>query len=99
MQITNDTSGTKLHTGSGLTGTADVTEVFSSSTGHLTVTFKSNLVLVEKGFMAEFSVGKPDKFQNIQAENIKHLLSGKMKKQPIFYLQLNFTLNIVHILY
>ncbi|XP_056017716.1 sushi, von Willebrand factor type A, EGF and pentraxin domain-containing protein 1-like isoform X1 [Ostrea edulis] len=59
IEIYNDTAGTALHTGSGLTGTNAITEIFSSTDGHLNVTFKSNLVLVEKGFKAEFSIDCP----------------------------------------
>uniref|UniRef100_A0A8W8JNR8 Sushi, von Willebrand factor type A, EGF and pentraxin domain-containing protein 1 n=1 Tax=Magallana gigas TaxID=29159 RepID=A0A8W8JNR8_MAGGI len=59
VEVYNDTTGTALHTGSGLTGTSDITEIFSSTDGYLNVTFKSNLVLVEKGFKAEFSVDCP----------------------------------------
>uniref|UniRef100_K1REE8 CUB and sushi domain-containing protein 1 n=1 Tax=Magallana gigas TaxID=29159 RepID=K1REE8_MAGGI len=59
VEVYNDTAGTALHTGSGLTGTSDITEIFSSTDGYLNVTFKSNLVLVEKGFKAEFSVDCP----------------------------------------
>ncbi|XP_061175608.1 sushi, von Willebrand factor type A, EGF and pentraxin domain-containing protein 1-like [Saccostrea echinata] len=59
VEIYNDTTGTKLHTGNGLTGTNAITEIFSSTDGHLNVTFKSNLVLVEKGFSADFSIDCP----------------------------------------
>ncbi|XP_065921906.1 CUB and sushi domain-containing protein 3 [Magallana gigas] len=56
VELYNDTTGTALHIGRGLTGTSGITEIFSSTNGYLNVTFKSNLVLVEKGFKAEFSV-------------------------------------------
>uniref|UniRef100_A0A8W8JUW8 Uncharacterized protein n=1 Tax=Magallana gigas TaxID=29159 RepID=A0A8W8JUW8_MAGGI len=59
VELYNYTAGTALHKGSGLTGTSDITEIFSSTNGYLNVTFKSNLVLVEKGFKAEFSVDCP----------------------------------------
>eukprot|EP00105_Crassostrea_gigas_P030833 XP_011453294.1 PREDICTED: uncharacterized protein LOC105346438 isoform X1 [Crassostrea gigas] len=59
VEVYNDTTGTALHKGNGLTGTSDITEVLSSTNGYLNVTFKSNLVLVEKGFKAGFSVDCP----------------------------------------
>ena len=64
QQVYNDTNSTSaplspLHTGNGFTGSDDLTEmVFHSTSGIIIVEFQTNFVLTDKGFEAEFSVGK-----------------------------------------